>query len=49
MLFQTPQFFAFLGVVLILFYSSPQAWRKLILLAASYFFYMSSLSSQLTV
>ncbi len=41
MLFQTPQFFLFLGVVLILFYSAPPAWRKYILLAASYFFYMS--------
>src|SRR5271156_3453587 len=41
MLFQTPQFFAFLGVVLILFYSTPQKWRKFILLAASYYFYMS--------
>ncbi len=41
MLFQTPQFFAFLAVVLILFYSAPQAWRKNILLAASYYFYMS--------
>jgi alginate O-acetyltransferase complex protein AlgI len=41
MLFQTPQFFLFLGVVLILFYSAPQAWRKFILLAASYYFYMS--------
>ena len=41
MLFQTPQFFAFLGVVLILFYSAPRPWRKFILLAASYFFYMS--------
>ena len=41
MLFQTPQFFLFLGVVLILFYSAPQAWRKFILLVASYYFYMS--------
>ncbi|HEY1758232.1 MAG TPA: MBOAT family O-acyltransferase [Bryobacteraceae bacterium] len=41
MLFQTPQFFAFLGVVLILFYSTPQKWRKFILLGASYYFYMS--------
>src|SRR5271154_5326773 len=41
MLFNTPQFFAFLAVVLILFYASPLAWRKYILLAASYFFYMS--------
>ncbi len=41
MLFQTPQFFAFLAVVLILFYSAPRPWQKFILLAASYFFYMS--------
>jgi alginate O-acetyltransferase complex protein AlgI len=41
MLFQTPQFFVFLGVVLILFYSTPRKWRKFILLAASYYFYMS--------
>ncbi len=41
MLFNTPQFFVFLAVVLILFYSAPRSWRKYILLAASYFFYMS--------
>ena len=41
MLFNTPQFFAFLAVVLILFHTAPRAWRKYILLAASYFFYMS--------
>ncbi len=41
MLFNTPQFFAFLAIVLILFYTAPRAWRKYILLAASYFFYMS--------
>jgi len=41
MLFNTPQFFVFLGVVLIAFYSSPRSWRRIILLAASYFFYMS--------
>ena len=41
MLFNTPQFFAFLAVVLILFYTAPRSWRKYILLAASYFFYMS--------
>jgi D-alanyl-lipoteichoic acid acyltransferase DltB (MBOAT superfamily) len=41
MLFNTPQFFLFLIVVLFLFYSTPIAWRKAILLAASYFFYMS--------
>jgi alginate O-acetyltransferase complex protein AlgI len=41
MLFNTPQFFAFLAIVLILFYTAPLALRKYILLAASYFFYMS--------
>ena len=41
MLFNTPQFFVFLAVVLIAFYSSPRSWRRIILLAASYFFYMS--------
>jgi len=41
MLFNTPQFFAFLAIVLILFYTAPRSWRKYILLAASYFFYMS--------
>jgi alginate O-acetyltransferase complex protein AlgI len=41
MLFNTLQFFAFLAVVLILFYSTPLGFRKYILLAASYFFYMS--------
>ncbi len=41
MLFNTPQFFAFLAVVLILFYTAPRSWRKYVLLAASYYFYMS--------
>jgi alginate O-acetyltransferase complex protein AlgI len=41
MLFNTPQFFLFLAVVLVLFYTAPRSWRKYILLAASYFFYMS--------
>ena len=41
MLFNTPQFFAFLAIVLIAFYFSPRSWRRVILLAASYFFYMS--------
>ena len=39
MLFNTIQFFIFLAVVLILFYSSPRRFRRYILLAASYFFY----------
>ena len=41
MLFNTPQFFAFLSVTLALFYFSPKPLRRWILLAASYFFYMS--------
>ena len=41
MLFNTTHFFIFLAVVLALFYSSPRALRKYILLAASYFFYGS--------
>ena len=41
MLFSTVPFFEFLIVVLALFYVSPRALRKYILLAASYFFYMS--------
>jgi len=39
MLFNTVQFFAFLAVVLVLFYTSPHALRKYVLLGASYFFY----------
>ena len=41
MLFHTTQFFVFLAVVLAAFYGSPRAWRRVILLAASYYFYMS--------
>jgi alginate O-acetyltransferase complex protein AlgI len=41
MLFNTPQFFLFLAVVLVLFYSTPWSWRKPILLVASYYFYGS--------
>ena len=41
MLFNTPQFFLFLTATLIVFYSSPVSSRKFILLAASYYFYMS--------
>jgi len=40
MLFNTQEFFAFLGIVLILFYVSPVPVRRIVLLAASYFFYM---------
>jgi alginate O-acetyltransferase complex protein AlgI len=39
MLFNTTSFFLFLAAVLALFYTSPRALRKYILLAASYFFY----------
>ena len=41
MLFNTAHFFLFLAVVLALFYTSPRALGKYILLAASYFFYGS--------
>ena len=41
MLFNTTQFFVFLAVALVLFYLSPRAGRKPILLVASYFFYGS--------
>jgi len=41
MLFNTVQFFLFLAVVLVLFYAAPKPARRPILLAASYFFYMS--------
>ena len=40
MLFHTPAFFLFLAVVLPAFYFAPR-WRSAVLLAASYFFYMS--------
>lgn len=39
MFFNTTQFFVFFAAVLALFYLSPRAWRKYILLAASYLFY----------
>jgi len=41
MLFNTAQFFLFLGIVLALFYISPRPVRKYLLLAGSYFFYGS--------
>jgi alginate O-acetyltransferase complex protein AlgI len=40
MLFNTTRFFIFLPIVLLAFYAAPRSWRKIILLAASYFFYM---------
>ena len=41
MLFHTVKFFLFLAVVLTLFYGAPLSWRRVILLMASYYFYMS--------
>jgi alginate O-acetyltransferase complex protein AlgI len=41
MLFNTPQFFGFLLLVLAAFYLGPRALRRPMLLAASYWFYMS--------
>src|ERR1035437_10570532 len=41
MLFNTTEFFVFLAIVLALFYASPRAWRRVILLVASYVFYLS--------
>ncbi len=41
MLFNTVNYFVFFFVVLALFYTVPRSWRKALLLAASYFFYMS--------
>ncbi len=41
MLFNTTRFFLYLPIVLLAFYCAPRSLRKLILLAASYFFYMS--------
>ncbi len=41
MLFNTLRFFIFFAIVLVLFYRGPRSWRKAILLAASYYFYMS--------
>ena len=41
MLFNTVEFFTFLAIVLLGFYTLPQAARKYWLLAASYYFYAS--------
>ena len=41
MLFNTAQFFAFFAIVLVLFYVSPRALHKYLLLIASYVFYAS--------
>jgi alginate O-acetyltransferase complex protein AlgI len=41
MLFNTVEFFAFFGVVLLAFYLAPRSWGRPILLIASYYFYMS--------
>ena len=39
MLFSTPQFFVFFFIVLVLFYTAPRAWSRVILLVSSYYFY----------
>ena len=39
--FNSIQFFAFLVLTLVLFYLAPKHWRRVILLIASYAFYMS--------
>src|SRR5580700_6457147 len=41
MLFNTTEFFVFLAIVLAVFYASPRAFRRVILLVASYVFYLS--------
>src|SRR3984957_13287370 len=41
MLFNTIPFFVFFAVVLVLFYAAPRSWRRVILLVASYYFYLS--------
>jgi D-alanyl-lipoteichoic acid acyltransferase DltB (MBOAT superfamily) len=40
MLFNTFRFFIFFAIVLLLFYLGPRSWRKVVLLIASYYFYM---------
>lgn len=37
--FQSYEFWIFLAIVALLFYASPMAWRRYLLLAASYYFY----------
>ncbi len=41
MLFNTTEFFVFLAIVLAVFYAAPRAFRRVILLIASYVFYLS--------
>ncbi|HEV1287344.1 MAG TPA: MBOAT family O-acyltransferase, partial [Bryobacteraceae bacterium] len=41
MLFNTTEFFVFLVIVLAVFYASPRVFRRVILLIASYVFYLS--------
>ena len=41
MLFNSVEFLVFLPVVVILYYLIPRKWRWVLLLGASYFFYMS--------
>src|SRR5580692_7872390 len=41
MLFNTTEFFVFFAIVLAVFYAAPRVFRRVILLLASYFFYLS--------
>src|SRR5271165_4676083 len=41
MLFNTLEFFVFLAIVLVVFYAAPRTLRRVILLIASYVFYLS--------
>src|ERR1700722_9194180 len=41
MLFNTTEFFVFLAIVLAVFYAAPRSFRRVILLVASYVFYLS--------
>jgi alginate O-acetyltransferase complex protein AlgI len=41
MLFNTTEFFVFLAIVLAVFYAAPKSFRRVILLVASYVFYLS--------
>src|SRR5580693_498388 len=41
MLFNTTEFFVFRSIVLAVFYAAPRAFRRVILLVASYIFYLS--------
>ena len=41
MLFNSIEFIVFFGVIFTLYWIAPKKWRWLLLLIASYFFYMS--------